>query len=393
MPGPNSTAYTIKFNAPALISADTSRHPGLDYANNTERLEGPKGEAIGLKLVDIPRSDVISRKGFFIPDTSFSSDWQDTADDENLQSDGNGTQEYASLPSDIGSLNLAGIVMNPLGAWESVKRLATGDYVSATDPSPSSTPDKLTINTLFPNNQKFGFRFMYNPPSLSFSVGVFQNVNSSYILTNPDSALPISSSGSTISVEIDISRVDDMSIAMWAAEQAATDSQLLNKLYGSGAANLPSSLPDSSRVSTGVTLEDLNEIRTKGTMYDLDFLFRTTLGRQWETVYRGTTADIGIMFSQPLMLYLSKAMVYRVRLTGVNYTHMIFTPDMIPTYTKVSLSFQRIPDGKRTEAGVDTVQRDKNGRTAEEAYRYAVDNPLAVSEGFSLDFSGGLGTG
>lgn len=356
MPGPpNTNAYTIKFNAPALISADISRYPGLDSANMSQRLEGPKGETVGQNLVEVPRNDVILRKGFFIPDTSFANDWQDTTDDEDLQEDGPGTQEYSSIASDLG---------NPF-AW--AKEQWDSFYASKTEEQSSSIPDKLTINNMFPNNQKFGFRFMYNPPQLSFSIGVPANVNASYILQSPDTGLPITSTGSTVNLQLEIMRVDDMSVISWAIEQAKNDSQLLNKLYGTGAATLPSHLPDPSRVSNGVTVEDLEAIRDKGTMYDLDFLFKTTLGRQWNTVYRGTTADIGIAFSQPLMLYLSKSMVYRARLTSINYTHLLFTPEMVPMHTVLSLGFQRIPDGTSSDVPLAArVPRNEQGQTYEE---------------------------
>ena len=373
MPGPpNTNAYSIKFNAPALISADISRYPGLDAANMSQRLEGPRGEIVGQNLVDVPRNDVILRKGFFIPDTSFASDWQDTTDDEDLQDDGAGTQEYSSPLSSIG---------NPLDwakeQWEDV-------YRALTDEKSSSVPDKLTINNMFPNNQKFGFRFMYNPPQLQFQVGIPKNVNASYILQNPDTGLPITSTGSTVQLDLEIFRVDDMSIISWAIEQAKNDSQLLNRLYGTGAATLPSHLPDPSRVSNGVTIEDLEAIRDKGTMYDLDFMFKTTLGRQWNTVYRGTTADIGIAFSQPLMLYLSKTMVYRAMLTSINYTHLHFTPDMVPTRTMLSLGFQRIPDGKSSDVPLaERVVRNDQGQTYEE-FQASAFSVVSAGDGANL---------
>ena len=93
-----------------------------------------------------------------------------------------------------------------------------------------------------------------------------------------------------------------------------------------------------------VTEEDLKGIAERGTMYDLEYLFRASFGRKWKTLWRGDTADVGLIFSLPLRLYLSSKMVYRVRLRGVQFTHKSFTPEMIPLYTEVSLTFERIPD-------------------------------------------------
>ena len=209
--------------------------------------------------------------------------------------------------------------------------------------------------------EAFGFRFPFNPASLDFQVSSTTNVNLGYIMSSKNSAMPTGLStdgGGSISLQIPLSRVEDMqAITMTTSrsveyvggggvlgtvvrqEFTADD---IARLYGSTAQNT-------------VTAEDLAGIATRGTMYDLEFLFRACLGKAWTTMYRGRTADVGLLFGVPLVLTLNRldgagtgiydgGMRYRVRLSGINFTHKSFSPTMIPLYTELGLSFDRIPD-------------------------------------------------
>jgi hypothetical protein len=85
-------------------------------------------------------------------------------------------------------------------------------------------------------------------------------------------------------------------------------------------------------------------ILDRGTGYDLEYLFRTALGRPWVTQLRGTTADLGVVVGLPMMLNLGGGMKYSGRLTGLTYTHRYFTQDMVPMFTDVQITFTRMPD-------------------------------------------------
>lgn len=208
----------------------------------------------------------------------------------------------------------------------------------------------------------YGFKFMYNPAVLDFGISSTDNVNLGYIASGRSTAMPIGATqtGSGISLSFPITRIDDISLIRSQTYSVRNEhyQRALDKWNEGGQVGdkpkssqpITSYLLDNLKWAYGrkgskvVTQEDLREIMERGTMYDLEFLFRTVLGRRWRTLYRGYTADVGLAFGVPLKLVLSSTMIYRVRLTNISFSHKSFTPDMIPMYTDVSLTFDRIPD-------------------------------------------------
>lgn len=345
-------SYTIEFNAPALISADAETMPGHDVVWDREgrpNMNDPKT----YELLKMSRSQVLNRKGFIIPDTSFPEDWTENEDDEYVEGEGATGVDEEERKNYL-------VTGGRAAAEEIQRRNQSTQETSSGTTSTGPKPNAATINNLFPDGKKYGFRFMYNPVTLSFETGLIRGVNTSYIFSGQSTALPsgISSTGASIGMSFPISRVDDMGVVQSVLSRLrAGDQTIIGSTYGSvGAQQLPISIKDVAGVNSRVDLLDISSIAKQGTMYDLDYLFRTMLGRQWKTTYRGFTADVGLAFSVPLMLYLSKTMIYRVRVASVSYTHIMFTPDMIPTYTEVSLGFERIPD----VIGWDTDKPDKS---------------------------------
>jgi len=340
-----ASSYTIEFNAPALMSSDTTVMPGLDV----DYKEGDRSKRInnsGGELLEVSRAKVLRRKGFFIPDTSYSSDWAENEDDEYIEGEG-----ASGLTADQAERYQQSLVVTG-GRGSAAAVLDQAEQIK--------NPKKANVGNLFPNDKKYGFRFMYNPVTLSFGLGLTRGINTSFIFSGAEKAIPsgISSTGSSIGMNFPISRVDDMGIIdMILSRVRAGDQSIVDNTYGVlRSEQLPIAIKDIKGIDQRVTLRDLSEIEKKGTMYDLDYLFRTMIGRQWKTAYRGYTADVGLAFSVPLMLYLSPTMIYRVRMNQVSYTHKMFTPDMIPIHTDVQLGFERIPD----VLGWDSANFDPN---------------------------------
>lgn len=300
---PPRTTKQVFFNAPAISTSDIRRYPGL-YRNAGDELETDR--------------DVMQRKGWLTADTSFASEWTvNPAEDSNEE--------------------------------------------EAEDQSTSYAPAKRTID-LIPSNRQYGFRFMYNPPMITHSLGVMRGVNPSYTFASVEGSksLPIVGVGSGIAIQLTINRVEDVPALRSFASDAALQ-QFLNTTdaYGTWAFNNPTPVkPNGNRTTffdfsvqfdvssqSSVPLEQAKEIRDKGTLHDLEYLFRVMMGRMYKTTFRGETADVGIATGQLLVLYLSKDMVYRVKVSDFKYTHQLFTPDMTPTLTDVSITFERIPDG------------------------------------------------
>ena len=203
----------------------------------------------------------------------------------------------------------------------------------------------------------YGFRFPFNPASLDFQISSTTNVNIGYVLAGSSTAMPtgLSTVASSINFQIPLSRVDDM--------MAIRKLNVIKDGYGGGVVTatqgIAYTVKDVGRLYgmdgtySGVTSDDLEGIVQRGTMYDIEYLLRTCLGKPLDTVYRGKTADVGLLFGVPLVLTLGSldgkyrgGMRYRVRLAGVSYTHKSFTPNMVPLYTELNLSFERIPDVK-----------------------------------------------
>ena len=315
---------TIQFNAPAIAYASgaaayneakyktikNSRDSGARDSSLSYAARRPGWRPAGRDTVLNGGSQIdrMAMKGSLIPDVSFLPDWSSIS-----------TESYDPYDKD-------------------------------------SVKERLTVLTeLGSGFLLYGFRFPFNPASLDFSLSSTSNVNLGYIMSSPTSAMPTGLStdgGGQISLQIPLSRVDDMmAISKFkSSENKYVGRSLVNEttenykvsdilqLYGSAA-------------GSRVTEEDLESIVRRGTMYDIEFLLRACLGRPWSTKYRGVTADVGLLFGVPLILTLGSldgtwhgGLRYRVRLSGISFSHKSFTPDMVPLYTELSLSFDRIPD-------------------------------------------------
>lgn len=374
-PTPKSP-YELRFNAPALggkTGVDTDIVPGYDYPALPGALNSPDVNLT--KQFTIPRDVVLSRKGWFAPDTTYPDDFKDnTEDDTETEGQGDG---YTSPLDRIWPDSPKDFLWPDTGPWDAVwpdSMPWDHDENVARDKRKKKKKNAANLDSMFPGGVRYGFRFMYNPSVLTFGIGMTRGVNTSYLLSGKATAYPsgVSATGSSIGLSFPISRIDDLALMKPITGQSAWD--LMNKpvnwtsdlttdemiaMYGRGSFGSNITIPNinTDTVKSQVTKSDLDGIAARGTMYDIDFLLRTVLGRQWLTFYRGYTADVGLAFSIPLVLYLSATMIYRVRLTSIGFTHKMFTPDMIPTFTEVTLGFERIPDVQNYS--LDPKSKDK----------------------------------
>jgi hypothetical protein len=90
---------------------------------------------------------------------------------------------------------------------------------------------------------------------------------------------------------------------------------------------------------------DLKRIRDMGTMYDVEFLLRTLIGYELPSVLRGSqTADVGYLGAYPVELHLGKNLRYLVTIDSFSLNHTIFTQDMIPVFSNLSITCNRLPE-------------------------------------------------
>lgn len=231
----------------------------------------------------------IGRKGWIVQDTTWSRDWS--------------TREDAEIKSEDQSKK----------TWQK---------------------DSLVLE----DKKRYGFRFLYNPGEISFGMGQYLNVNPAVLLTSKKSVTPITNPENPPSITINLllNRTEDLGLISRTRTRNGWSYTLDEGLNPYGKGNWR---------------EHIEGIATRGTMWDLEYLFRTCLGRPMPTDLRGTTADLGIFFGVPLIINLSDRMRYRCRMNSISYNHTSFTVDMIPILTSVSLNMTRLPDGASFKPG------------------------------------------
>lgn len=228
-------------------------------------------------------------------------------------------------------------------------------------------------------NERYGFRFHYNPSTIDYSATANgSTMDPGLILSGTTSrAMPIhTDSPSTISFSVIINRIEDLTMLQGGGEAASRVDGSMRYYYG-----------------RNMTDEEIRGILERGTGYDMEFLFRTLLGRPYETDLRGTTADVGIVFGLPVILDFSPrnlsmakerqpngpgtggttstfgsspaqhGLRYWGRVSSISYTHREFSRDMVPMFTELFITFERYPDAKgkqNTSTNADIVPVDQS---------------------------------
>jgi hypothetical protein len=180
------------------------------------------------------------------------------------------------------------------------------------------------------NSQLWGFQFMYNPTTISHT-----QANANFDITNTADISNQLTGSQTFSVSIFLNRVMDMSIL-------ATDK----------ADQLNSKTADYSRA---LTEDDAHGILTRGTEYDLEFLYRVINGepKKGPTMDKATS-DFGFLAPAPIWFRLHDNFKYKVVITSISVNHVMFTEKMIPILSEVSIGMMRIPTPTMDSVSGDT---------------------------------------
>ena len=205
--------------------------------------------------------------------------------------------------------------------------------------------DKVTAKVM--NNEKisvipkkadvlqWGYQFMYNPESISYTTSDGSGIDWTY--GSKDKSVVISGS-QNVSFDLLINRIPDMNY--WAA------------LNGEGA-NQARYNQVTPAAAYGRQLEDveIKGIMKRGTEYDIEFLYRVLTGDPLpkslllEPGYAATalTSDIGYITKVPVWLYLHDNMRFFGSVSSIQVMHRIFDQNMVPTLTRMSVTFTRYP--------------------------------------------------
>lgn len=183
-------------------------------------------------------------------------------------------------------------------------------------PGLARTPFKGTIVSYgtgfetFTRGCRYGLRLHFNPTQITVSTSLDATVD-------PDpmdkwKALNVSANQQVYSIDIKLRRVADV---------AETDLT----------AFLPALLPS-----------QLTDIKNRGTLVDLEYLFRATNGEQTAVDGNYTTSDIGYLMYNLLNFNLSRTWKFTGFISNMVVQHNMFTPDMVPIDTDVHLDVNRM---------------------------------------------------
>jgi hypothetical protein len=178
--------------------------------------------------------------------------------------------------------------------------------------------------------QMYGFKFLYNPTTVSMAWGVQQMMDPNYEGSGEDIFNPISAGliSSTIVFEVLLNRIADFN-------HLNADGSLRGQ-YPYGQIEVP--------------VQERKQIYERGTMYDLEYFFKTINGPHgtFTSAYNGMTADSGWLRPSSMELHLGAGMRYRIRINEVSINHAIFNNRMVPILSTVRFVCGRYNDGPGT---------------------------------------------
>lgn len=216
-----------------------------------------------------------------------------------------------------------------LDAWTSAinsKGVIQMDVTSAFSLANSSTSNKKAYD-----GNLYGFKFLYNPKEVSMTWGVAEGQNWEGIAAGLDPGTAPSSAlqNSTISFSLLLNRAQDIGYL---------NSNGLKPGVLDPYANFA--------VIPGKTKnQELAELYEKGTMYDLEYLFKTLSGlnSSFNSGFKGMTADQGWLQGFAVELHLGNRLRYLVRVSSVDVNHVLFDERMVPILSYVNLTCARFP--------------------------------------------------
>lgn len=214
-----------------------------------------------------------------------------------------------------------------LDAWTSTT--ASKGVIQMDVNSAFSLANSKTYQNKSYDGNLYGFKFLYNPKEVAMTWGVAEGQNWEGIAAglDPGTAPSAALQNSTISFSLLLNRTADIGYL------------------------------DANGIKTGVTdpyptfactkpkNQELAELYEKGTMYDMEYLFRTLTGLNSTTYsgFKGDTADQGWLQGFAVELHLGNRMRYLVRVTNVEVNHAMFDERMVPILSYVNLTCARFP--------------------------------------------------
>lgn len=214
------------------------------------------------------------------------------------------------------------------------------------------------------NETPYGFRFLYNPTDVSMAWGIVDAFSPEYAQSgaNGMSGVAVGLMKGTIAFTLLLNRISDMNVLDAKGLRATVDTSLIpegldpaqrNQFYD----NLYKQV---NPYPTTVSIEDQRNIWKRGTMYDIEYLFRAMGGyyADYKSGLNGITADRGWLQPIPMELHLGTGLRYLVRVSSLDLKHMLFNERMVPTLTTVNVVCTRYYDSPDAFKDPNSVGQD-----------------------------------
>jgi hypothetical protein len=168
----------------------------------------------------------------------------------------------------------------------------------------------------------WGFHFMYNPNNINYSSTSDTSIDWTLGKADPSNAI---GGNTTVSFQLYLNRIIDV-----------------KDLRTNGPSALARAYPGYSKAG-----DVFNGITTRGTEYDLEYLYRVLNGDplKGEALLSSgdLTSDVGYITMAPFWLHIHDNMRYFGSMASLSVNHLIFTSDMVPVFSTVDISFIRYP--------------------------------------------------
>ena len=184
----------------------------------------------------------------------------------------------------------------------------------------------------------YGFKFLYNPKEVNMTWAVAEGMNWEGIQAglDPGTAPTAALNNSTISFSLLLNRIGDMGYL--------TSNGLKQNVNPYTKFN----------IVPGKTIDqEVSEIYNKGTMYDLEYLFKTISGinSTFTSKFSDITADRGWLYGFAVELHLGNKMRYKVRISSLDVNHAMFDERMVPILSYVNITCARFPNVSQPGVG------------------------------------------
>lgn len=190
------------------------------------------------------------------------------------------------------------------------------------------------------DRQKYGFKFLYNPQTISMAWGLMQEMDPLYEATQYDPFQTVAAGlmTSTVTFDLLLNRIKDFD---YIGQYGLLPQTSFRGEIGGYRPAIKNPYPET------VPNEDLIEIWDRGTMYDIEYFLKTINGPDGtiKSALNGTTADKAYLRPAIVELHLGNRLRYRVRISSFSVNHVIFNNRMVPMLSTVRLTCNRFIEG------------------------------------------------